>query len=142
LRRARTLTALLALGLLPACRSAAPGGTPSAETPAEAPEPLPVRKVGVEIVVAAWAEPSRLPYGGGETQILVRVQRRGGEPLARVEVRLTTSDGTLFSNGRVLTTDARGMTRDRLTTRRTASVVLNAGGTRYRFLVSVAAKPR
>jgi len=30
------------------------------------------------------------------------------------------------------------MTRDRLSTRRTATVTVNAGGTRYRFKVAVA----
>jgi hypothetical protein len=34
-------------------------------------------------------------------------------------------------------TDERGMTRDRLTTRRTATITMNAGGTRYRFQVPV-----
>ena len=47
----------------------------------------------------------------------------------------------LFSGGRVLVTDAQGMTRDRLTARRTAVITLNAGGTRYRFQVPVAAAP-
>jgi hypothetical protein len=37
----------------------------------------------------------------------------------------------------VLVTDAAGMTRDRLTARKTAVVTLNAGGTRYRFQVPV-----
>jgi hypothetical protein len=87
--------------------------------------------------VAAWAEPSSLPEGGGQAQILVRVQKKGGTPFPGVEVRLATSTGTLFSAGRVLVTDNRGMTRDRLTTRRSARVVLNAGGTRYRFDVRV-----
>jgi hypothetical protein len=38
-------------------------------------------------------------------------------------------------------TDAQGMTRDRLTTRKTAVVTLNAGGTRYRFQVPVPESP-
>jgi hypothetical protein len=42
----------------------------------------------------------------------------------------------------VLTTDAQGMTRDRLTTRRTTTITLNAGGTRYRFQVPVEEAPR
>jgi len=138
--RVRSSTALL-LGLAlvaPGCRSA-----PAKPEPIEAPppprnlEPLPVKKVDIDIVVAAWAEPSRLPYGGGDAQILVRVQKRGGVPVAGVEVRLASSLGTLFSAGRVLVTDVRGMTRDRLSTRRTTNIVLNAGGTRYTFRVLV-----
>ena len=54
-----------------------------------------------------------------------------------VQVRLKASTGTLYSKGRVLVTDAQGMTRDRLTTRKTAVITLNAGGTRYRFQVPV-----
>jgi hypothetical protein len=98
---------------------------------------LPVKPVQEDIVVAAWAEPRELPPGGGQAQILVRVQKRGGARFPGVEVRLRTSIGSLYSAGRVLVTDAQGMTRDRLTTRRTAIVTLNAGGTRYRFRVPV-----
>jgi len=103
---------------------------------------LPVKKVQEEIVVAAWAEPRELPPGGGQSQILVRIQKRGGRRFPGVEVRLGTSEGSLFSQGRVLVTDGRGMTRDRLTTRRTATITLNAGGTRYRFQVPVGEAPR
>jgi hypothetical protein len=101
------------------------------------PEPLPVKKVAEEIVVAAWAEPKNLPAGGGQAHILVRVQKRGGAPFAGVEVRLAASTGSLYSAGRILVTDGRGMTRDRLTTRRSARITLNAGGTRYSFNVRV-----
>jgi hypothetical protein len=104
-------------------------------------EPLPVKAVEEPIVVAAWAEPRQLPPGGGQAQILVRIQRVGGRRFPGVEVRLRASPGTLFSDGRVLVTDAQGMTRDRLTTRKTAVVTLNAGGTRYRFQVPVAEAP-
>ena len=62
-------------------------------------------------------------------------------PFPGVEVSLSASDGTLFSAGHILMTDGRGMTRDRLTTRQTATVILNAGGTRYTFLVPVDRKP-
>jgi hypothetical protein len=99
--------------------------------------PLAVRRAPGDLIVAAWAEPRRLPPGGGATQILVRVQKRGGAPYPGVEVRLTASEGRLFSRGRILMTDGSGMTRDRLTTRRTARITLNAGGTRYTFLVPV-----
>ena len=99
-------------------------------------EPLPVKVVGEPILVAAWAEPQKLP-AGGQSQILVRIQKQGGRPFPGVEVRLATSAGSLYSGGRVLVTDAQGMTRDRLTTRKTAVITLNAGGTRYRFKVPV-----
>jgi len=104
-------------------------------------EPLPVKVVEEPIVVAAWAEPQQLPAGGGQSQILVRIQKRGGRRFPGVEVRLATSKGSLYSGGRVLVTDAQGMTRDRLTTREAAVVTLNAGGTRYRFRVLVGEAP-
>ena len=88
-------------------------------------------------MVAAWAEPAKLPERGGQSQILVRVQKRGGARFPDVEVRLRTSTGSLYSGSRVLVTDSQGMTRDRLTTRSTATITLNAGGTRYRFQVPV-----
>jgi hypothetical protein len=105
-------------------------------------EPLPVEPVQEDIVVAAWAEPQDLPPGGGQVQILVRVQKRGGARFPGVEVRLRTSKGSLYSGSRILVTDAQGMTRDRLTSRETTVVTLNAGGTRYRFHVPVAEAPR
>jgi hypothetical protein len=101
-------------------------------------EPLPVKRVEEPIVVAAWAEPRELPRGGGQAQILVRVQKPGGKRFPGVEVRLRSKPGSLYSAGRVLVTDASGMTRDRLTTHETAIIILNAGGTRYRFRVPVA----
>jgi hypothetical protein len=110
-----------------------PASEPGAPPPA--PDPLPVKKVQEEIIVAAWAEPSRLPHGGGQAQILVRVQRRGGARFPGVEVRLATSTGSLYSKGRILVTDAQGLTRDRLTAREAATITLNAGGTRYTFQV-------
>ena len=134
------LVALAGLVLLsPACRSAPPRTRPEEPPPTE--QPLIVKKVEIDIIVAAWAEPSRLPFGGGDVQILVRVQKRGGVPVAGVEVRLATSEGSLFSGGRLLVTDARGMTRDRLSARKAANVTLNAGGTRYSFRVAVSPKP-
>jgi hypothetical protein len=114
--------------------------TPEAPLPPDD-EPLPVKAVSEPIVVAAWAEPRQLPAGGGQVQILVRIQKQGGRRFPGVEVRLRASPGTLYSGGRVLLTDAQGMTRDRLTTRKTTIVTLNAGGTRYRFQVPVAAAP-
>jgi hypothetical protein len=110
--------------------------TPEADSGDE--EPLPVTPVSVPIVVAAWAEPKQLPTGGGQAQIMVRIQKQGGKRFAGVEVRLRSSSGTLFSAGRVLVTDASGMTRDRLTAHKTTTITLNAGGTRYRLQVPVA----
>lgn len=104
-------------------------------------EPLPVTPVREPIVVAAWAEPRQLSVGGGQAQILVRIQKSGGRRFPGVEVRLRTSSGSLYSAGRVLVTDAQGMTRDRLTARKSAVITLNAGGTRYRFQVPVAEAP-
>jgi hypothetical protein len=116
-----------------------PPGTPLQPEPAPADEePLPVTPVTEPIVVAAWAEPKELPPGGGQAQILVRIQKRGGKRFPGVEVRLHSSGGSLYSGGKLLVTDAAGMTRDRLTTRKTATITLNAGGTRYRFQVPVA----
>lgn len=109
--------------------------TPEPEPPGD--EPLPVTKVAEPIVVAAWAEPRELPAGGGQAQILVRIQKRGGKRFPGVEVRLRSSAGTLYSAGQVLVTDGSGMTRDRLTTKKTTTITLNAGGTRYRFRVPV-----
>jgi hypothetical protein len=126
--RRRVAAVLLLGGLLGGCRLLRDPG-PHEE------EPLPVKKVEEEIVVAAWAEPPRLLVGGGEAQILVRVQKRGGAPFPGVEVRLRSSTGRLYSRGRILITDGRGMTRDRLTARRSASITLNAGGTVYRFRI-------
>ena len=111
--------------------------TPEPQAPSDD-EPLPVTPVSEPIVVAAWAEPKELPAGGGQAQILVRIQKRGGRRFPGVEVRLRSSAGSLFSSGGVLVTDASGMTRDRLTTKKTATITLNAGGTRYRFQVPVA----
>lgn len=111
-----------------------PAGPPAAEATEEY---LPVEKVSDLVVVAAWAEPKQLPAGGGQTQILVRIQKSGGRRYPGVQVRLKASTGTLYSKGSVLVTDAQGMTRDQLTTRTTAIITLNAGGTRYRFLVPV-----
>ena len=129
--------ACASLGHKPAPAPVAPGTALTPEPQARGDEPLPVTPVAEPIVVAAWAEPKELPAGGGQAQILVRIQRRGGRRFPGVEVRLRSSAGSLFSSGRVLVTDASGMTRDRLTTRKTTTITLNAGGTRYRFQVPV-----
>lgn len=120
-----------------------PPGTPLPPQPEPQPEtvdeaPLPVTPVAEPIVVAAWAEPKELPPGGGQVQILVRVQKLGGSRFPGVEVRLHSSGGSLYSASKVLVTDVSGMTRDRLTARKPVTITLNAGGTRYRFQVPVA----
>jgi hypothetical protein len=115
-----------------------PQGPPPA-APDSPPPPLPVDKAPEDVIVAAWAEPSRLPPAGGQAQILVRLQKRGGVPFPGVQVRLRTSAGNLYSDGKVLVTDSSGRTRDRLTTHSSAHITLNAGGTVYRFRVPVAA---
>ena len=135
------LTASLALVLLgPGCalfrgEQQGPPGPPGPPPQSTGTEPLPVQKAPEEVVVAAWSEPKRLPPRGGQSQIVVRAQRRGGKPFEGVEVRVRTSTGTLYSQGRVLMTDASGRTRDRLTARRGATITVNAGGAVYRFEV-------
>ena len=138
--RARYLVALVLVAA--ACRSGAPNRPP--DRPAEprpereeGPPPLPVKKASEEVVVAAWSEPKQLPTGGGQSQILVRAQKRGGTPFEGVEVRIQVSGGTLYSKGKVLITDAGGRTRDRLTAHRPALITVNAGGTVYRFRVAL-----
>lgn len=144
-RRAASPALAVSLILLAACRSAPTRPPLSGEAsrggadtgPTSRIEGLEVTRASEEVVVTAWAEPSHLPPGGGMVQILVRAQKRGGTPFAGVEVRLKTNTGSLFSADRVLVTDHNGMTRDRLTARRTAEITMNAGGTRHRFLVPV-----
>ena len=142
---------LLVLALAPGCRTirkpesaraprsargACAPGRRSSRAKGEDPQ-LVVKKVTEQIVVAAWAEPKSLPEGGGQAQLLVRVQKRGGAAYPGVEVRFKTSTGSLYSGGKVLTTDKLGLTRDRLTAKKTATITLNAGGTRYTFQVPV-----
>jgi hypothetical protein len=136
------VAALLPLALLSACSVFHKSGRPEppstpAPVPAVSATPLPVKRASGEVIVAAWSEPRHLPSGGGQAQILVRLQKRGGAPFPDVEVRLQTATGTLYSGGRILLTDASGRTRDRLTTRRGTTITVNAGGTVYRFQVPV-----
>lgn len=137
-RGARTVRRAAAAVLLVLAGCQVFKGKPEAPAP---PPPLPVKKATEEVVVAAWAEPKRLPPMGGSSQILVRLRKRGGAPYDGVEVRLQTSAGRLFSGGKILVTDAAGQTRDRLTTSRTAEITLNAGGTVYRFHVPIGPPP-
>jgi hypothetical protein len=94
-----------------------------------------------EIVIAAWTEPTVIPRGGGPVSVLVRVQRVGGGPYPGVQVRLRTSTGRLTSGGKPLVTDSQGMTRDRLTAKKPAELLVQVGDTRYRFKVAMA-RPR
>jgi hypothetical protein len=135
--RKRFFAALLVAAAVAGCQLSK--GRPGAPEPPTT--PLPVKKAAEDVVVAAWAEPRRLPPGGGQSQILVRLRKRGGAPYEGVEVRIQSSAGTLFSGGKVLLTDASGQTRDRLTTRRNTEITLNAGGTVYRFQVPVGPPP-
>jgi hypothetical protein len=145
----RVLVVFALAAALPACKSAPsrPPAEPSTVLPTATPPPPPaanpedalaVATVAEPFTVAAWAEPVKLPPLGGQCQIIVRVMKRGGAPLAGVEVRLSASKGTLYSAGRILVTDASGKTRDRLTARVGSTITLNAGGTRYRFEVPLA----
>ena len=144
-RLANALLAVALVGLAAGCgvvrRGPSGGPPPTPAAPDSPPPPLPVDKAPEDVIVAAWAEPSRLPPAGGQTQILVRLQKRGGVPFPGVQVRLRTSAGSLYSGGKVLVTDSAGQTRDRLTTRSSAHITLNAGGTVYRFRVPVTAPP-
>jgi hypothetical protein len=153
------VAALAAAGLLPGCsvfrdrpqypppppeeepspEAPSPSPSPSASPTLKEPEgPGPVAPAPEGARVRAWAEPRLLPPVGGQAQILVLVRKRTGDPLPGVQVRLHTSEGALFSTGKILTTDAAGRTRDRLTTRVTSVVTVNAGGTLRTVLVPVA----
>ena len=135
----RFFAVLLVAGAIAGCHESK--GRPEPPAPSSPTTLLPVKKAAEDVVVAAWAEPRRLPPGGGQSQIIVRLRKRGGAPYEGVEVRLAASSGTLFSGGKVLLTDAAGQTRDRLTTRRSTEITLNAGGTVYRFRVPVGPAP-
>src|SRR4029453_1227159 len=78
--------------------------TPEPDSGDEA--PLPVTKVAEPIVVAAWAEPKQLPSGGGQAQIMVRIQKHGGKRFPGAEGALRSPGGTLFSAGRGRVTEA------------------------------------
>src|SRR5262245_53708759 len=56
-----------------------PGTALTPEPESAEQEPGPVTKVAEPIVVAAWAEPKELPPGGGQAQIMVRIQKEGGK---------------------------------------------------------------
>ena len=131
---------MLILIAAPGCglfRDSSPRAPEAPPTPAPTPLP-PVTRAAEPVVVRAWAEPRQLPPAGGQTQILVLVRKRSGDAFEGVEVRVEASEGTLFSASRILTTDAAGRTRDRLTTRRSSRVTVNAGGSIHEIEVAVA----
>jgi hypothetical protein len=145
--RARRLFLVLLTVTAPACGlfRESPPRPPSAPEASPTPEPTPlppVAKAAEPVVVRAWAEPRQLPPAGGQTQILVLARKKNGDPFEGVEVRVTTSEGTLFSASRILTTDATGRTRDRLTTRRPATVTVNVGGAIHTIEIAVAGASR
>ena len=140
--RSRPALIVLILIAAPACglfrdsSARAPEAPPTPE-----PTPLPhITRAAEPVVARAWAEPRQLPPAGGQTQILVLARKRNGDPFEGVEVQVQASEGTLFSASRTLTTDAAGRTRDRLTTRRSAVVTVNVGGTIHKIEVSVAGR--
>jgi hypothetical protein len=141
--RFRSLFILSLVIALPGCglfRDSPPRAPEAPATP-PTPEPTPLPPVATAaepVVVRAWAEPRQLPPAGGQAQILVLARKRNGDPLPGVEVRVEASEGTLFSASRILTTDAAGRTRDRLTTRRSSTVTVNVGGSIHRIEVAVA----
>jgi hypothetical protein len=53
-------------------------------------------------------------------------------------VQLHADYGSLYSDGRALVTDAKGLARDRLTANRPCEVIVQVGDMRYRFTVSLA----
>jgi hypothetical protein len=124
LKAPAAIAVIVATATLPSCRTFTPWSS----------------KVRSGVVVAAWAEPARLPPGGGQVMILVRIRRPNGEPYPGVQVQLKASEGTLFSDGKPLVTDANGMTRDRLTSRRAANIVVVVSDTRHRFRIPLASE--
>ena len=134
----RALVAV-AVAVLPAC-GLFRGDAPRAPE-APVPTPLPPLAQAVEpVLVRAWAEPRQLPPAGGQTQLIVLARKRNGDPFEGVEVRFTTTAGTLYSQSRVLLTDANGRTRDRLTTRDPAVVTVDVGGSVQTIPVAVAGR--
>jgi hypothetical protein len=141
--RSRHLLVAFVLIAAPSCGLFRDSGPRVPEAPQAPPTPPPtplppVARAAERVVARAWAEPRQLAPAGGQTQILVLARKRNGDPFEGVEVQVQTSEGTLFSASRILTTDAAGRTRDRLTTRRSATVTVNIGGTMQTIEVAVA----
>ncbi len=134
-------------GPLPPSPAPSPGATPAAPTPTPTPTPgeaqagEPAAPNTTQLALSVWSEPRRLQQGGGQALIIIRVQTPGNKPAPGLDVRLKTSEGSLYSQGRSLVTDARGMTRDRLTTSRTAKVEVQVAGLRQEIVVPVGEAP-
>jgi hypothetical protein len=132
---------VVAVAVLPACGLFRGDGQGPRAPEAPAATPLPPLAQAVEpVLVRAWAEPRQLPPAGGQTQIIVLARKRNGDPFEGVEVRFTTTAGSLYSQSKVLLTDANGRTRDRLTTRDPAVVTVNVGGSVQTIPVAVAGR--
>jgi hypothetical protein len=132
--------AYIALALaLSACGVFRSDGARAPEAPPEAQAtPMPPLTPAVEpVTVRAWAEPRLLPPAGGQAQIIVLARKRNGDPYEALEVRFTTTQGTLYSKSKVLLTDSGGRTRDRLTTQRSAVVTVDVAGTVQDVAVTV-----
>ena len=86
-------------------------------------------------MVAAWSEPKELPPGGGQAQILVRAQKRGGAPFPGVEVRLNVSGGTCSRGERSWSPTPPAVRATGSPRAKVSLVTVNAGGTVYRFRV-------
>ena len=80
-------------------------------------------------VLEIGAFPAVLPRGGGTSRIVVRAYNADGNPVPNVGIFITSSAGTLDSNGRLLITDANGKVTDRLTTEETQTTVTASAGT-------------
>jgi hypothetical protein len=137
--RLRPALLAVAVVVLPGCGLFRGDGPRAPEAPAATPLP-PLAPAVEPVTVRAWAEPRQLPPAGGQTQIIVLARKRNGDPFEGVEVRFTTSAGTLYSQSRVLLTDKNGRTRDRLTTRDPAVVTVDVGGSVQEIPVSVAGR--
>ncbi|MCI0555066.1 MAG: PKD domain-containing protein, partial [Anaerolineae bacterium] len=68
------------------------------------------------------ADPSTLPTGGGTSVISAVVTDGSGSPLSGIDVRFTTTEGTLQSGGAPLSTNSNGLVTDVLNTSESATV--------------------
>jgi len=134
--RAVVLSLALAASACSVFKSDAPRAPEAPPEPEATPLP-PVTQAVEPVLVRAWAEPRLLPPAGGQTQIIVLARKRNGDPYEGLEVRFSTNEGTLYSKSRILVTDSDGRTRDRLTTRRSATVTVDVGGTVQQIPVTV-----
>lgn len=73
------------------------------------------------------ADPQELPQGGGRSAITATAYDAQGTVLQAIPVIFSTSAGSLASGGGVTLTDAKGETRDTLTTDREATATATSG---------------